>query len=535
MRRLLSLATAVTLTSTVLAVPGIAHASIALTRLNTHFDNLAADRVATVTVAARSEAGVKEIRAELRHLSSANAPYATLTGFTRSAGTDEDGVWQIAYRPDIETRPGVTYVKVIVTGQDGTTTSASSGFRDCYATDFADLTAQPAVLDVDHQSTTVRGRLVFRKSRAEEPQPVPSARVTSLGAVSETTTGSDGGLALTTRWVDDAGLSFPAAGPLCSWTERAPVTVVQQATEVKAQLATLQPVPSGTVAVITGRVTRQAATGVVPAREVDVSLRFVDRTGNIANTIVSTLPDGTFRGTFTPRDSGRWSAWVDDSRFYRQSAEVGGELVTGRRTAQITGSNAGPEPLVRGEDVTITGDLKQVGGGPIENAVLDVEFSADGKTGWKKLSQARSYRGGKIIGDVTNIRSSGYWRLRFPGDAQNTPAVGWADQIEVRDRTYIYGFNASPEPVRKGGTVTVKGELHRLTGKPTGGFASQKVYFYFLPKGTKTWTYLASTTTDRYGNFSRGFKAAKDGTWRAYYAGSSAYMKWHADDYVDVR
>ncbi|MFC9972030.1 hypothetical protein ACFVH6_14175 [Spirillospora sp. NPDC127200] len=535
MRRLLSLATAVTLTTTVLAIPATAHAEVTLTRVTTEFDRLAPERVATITVAAASAAGVKEIRAELHHVSPANAPYATLTEFVRTAGTDENGTWQAVYRTDTEARPGSTIIKVTVTGQDGTTSWRSTSFRDCYVTDIVDLTAQPAAIDVDHQTATVRGRLVFRKSRAEEPQPVRSARVATLGGLSETTTGADGGFSLNVQGPDDAGVSFPPASTLCSWAERAPITMQQQATQVKAWLTSAQPMPAGNVVAISGTATRQAATGTVPAGDVDVSLKFQGRSGAVMEQTARTGANGAFEGMFFPRESGRWSAWIHDSRFYKQSPVAGGDVTVGRRTVQITGSNAGPEPVARRDMVTVTGTLKEVGAGPIKDTFVHVEFSANGKTGWKKMGEARSDDNGKVTTYTNGVQASGYWRLRFPGDVQNTPATGWADHVEVRDRTYIYNFNASPEPVRKGRTVTVKGDLHRMTGKPAGTMAGQKVYFYFLPKGAKKWTYLASATTDRKGHFSRGFKAVKDGTWRAYYAGSPAYLKWHADDYVDVR
>ncbi|MFI6522245.1 hypothetical protein ACIBF1_42330 [Spirillospora sp. NPDC050679] len=45
----------------------------------------------------------------------------------------------------------------------------------------------------------------------------------------------------------------------------------------------------------------------------------------------------------------------------------------------------------------------------------------------------------------------------------------------------------------------------------------------------------ARTATDQDGRFRKGFKATKDGTWRAYYGGTAADAKTYRDDYVDVR
>ncbi|MBK3590407.1 Htaa domain protein, partial [Streptomyces sp. MBT57] len=95
--------------------------------------------------------------------------------------------------------------------------------------------------------------------------------------------------------------------------------------------------------------------------------------------------------------------------------------------------------------------------------------------------------------------------------------------------------NASPEPVRKGRTITAKGTLRSLDGswKNTSG---QSVNILFQAKGSKKWTKLATVRTNGKGVFSKGFTAKKDGTWKAEFKATSARLgTTSSSDYVDVR
>jgi hypothetical protein len=102
-------------------------------------------------------------------------------------------------------------------------------------------------------------------------------------------------------------------------------------------------------------------------------------------------------------------------------------------------------------------------------------------------------------------------------------------------RTRIVGFNAGPEPVKKGRTLTVGGTLqwHAKTWRPLKGV---KVAVYFRPSDSKTLTRMATVTSDRYGRWQKKFKAAKDGTWYATALCKDPYLPIATSgDYVDVR
>lgn len=123
----------------------------------------------------------------------------------------------------------------------------------------------------------------------------------------------------------------------------------------------------------------------------------------------------------------------------------------------------------------------------------------------------------------------------------------WDRAYNLTDRESVKTFyvkrnirlsaNASPEPVRKGAQITVAGNLKRLT--KYDGYCNWRgvpIRIEFKPAGATTWTYLRSATTNSKGNYARLFLAAKDGSWRARYLGSTQYRsKVSSADFVDVR
>ncbi len=86
-----------------------------------------------------------------------------------------------------------------------------------------------------------------------------------------------------------------------------------------------------------------------------------------------------------------------------------------------------------------------------------------------------------------------------------------SDNVDVKLRTTVSGFNASPEPVRKGRTITVKSTLSSLDGtwKNTSG---QSVSVLFKTDGSSKGSKLATVKTNSTGVFSKVFTAKKDGT-----------------------
>ncbi|MFE9098762.1 DUF5707 domain-containing protein [Streptomyces sp. NPDC007264] len=98
--------------------------------------------------------------------------------------------------------------------------------------------------------------------------------------------------------------------------------------------------------------------------------------------------------------------------------------------------------------------------------------------------------------------------------------------------------NASPEPVKKGKTITVTGKLSRAnweSGK-YAGYSGQSVKLQFAKKGSSTYSTVKTIKTDGTGNLKTTVKASVDGTYRYAFAGTSSTPAVNAaGDFIDVK
>lgn len=537
MRPLPALLVSGALAASVVSVPATAQADATGVRLAAEFDQLARDRVVKLKVNASSASGVTAVRARMRHQTPEGEPYATVE-FTRTGGTANEGVWEAEFRPDIDKHPGINRVEVLITTADGQTATHWHGFVDCYTTSIADLTATPGVIDIENSAVTLRGRVLVQKHREAPPAPAPGATVQGP-ASAKTTTGADGSFALNYSGAASAAARVPLQGQLCAATANAPLTVNQQSTEITAKMSPASPVAPYTDMVVQGKVVRHGSTGPAPVAGIEVDVNAPSAVVDRRPRRVQTSADGTFRTTFTAGRntgaSGTVTARVAGTQFLTGSqAELG--TLNIRNTAEITGFNAFPEPLAYGDPIitrgrlTLTPDFNNS-----TNLPLYLEYSFDRKT-WKTWATRTLARPGDIHFNADRrVTKAAHWRIRFPGDAHNAPAVTPTDYVDVKYRTQLYNFNASPEPVKKGANITVKGQLYRFRAESEPA-PNAKIHIYFKPKGSSTWTKMAITKTAKNGWFNKKFKASKDGTWLARYWGSSTYLDSnYLADYVDVR
>jgi hypothetical protein len=98
--------------------------------------------------------------------------------------------------------------------------------------------------------------------------------------------------------------------------------------------------------------------------------------------------------------------------------------------------------------------------------------------------------------------------------------------------------NASPEPVKKGKTITVTGKLSRAnweTGK-YAGYTGQSVKLQFRKKSSSTYTTVKTIKTNSKGELRTTVKASADGYYRYSFAGTSTTPAVNAaGDFVDVK
>jgi hypothetical protein len=98
--------------------------------------------------------------------------------------------------------------------------------------------------------------------------------------------------------------------------------------------------------------------------------------------------------------------------------------------------------------------------------------------------------------------------------------------------------NATPEPIKKGKTLTIKGSLTRANWDTFTykAYTGRSVKLEFKKKGSTTWSTVKSVTSSSTGSLSTTVKAASDGYWRYVYGGSSTSPAvTSTSDYVDVQ
>ncbi|MFC5156135.1 calcium-binding protein [Streptomyces amakusaensis] len=98
--------------------------------------------------------------------------------------------------------------------------------------------------------------------------------------------------------------------------------------------------------------------------------------------------------------------------------------------------------------------------------------------------------------------------------------------------------NASPEPVKKGKTLTVTGALTRVNWETMkyAGYTVQPVQLQFRKKGTKAYSTLKTVKTDKKGNLKTTVKATVDGDYRYSFAGTTTTQAVNSGgDAIDVR
>ncbi|WP_030170356.1 hypothetical protein [Spirillospora albida] len=536
MRRKTSFLATLALAATTAAMPATAHADATVVSLTTQFDSLSADRVATVTLKAKSPSGITNIAADVSDIANPGGwvPFTTLR-FTRVDGTDNDGTWQAEFRSDIENHAGYNRIGVQITTADGATITRATGLTNCYVTSIADFESSPSVIDIDNSAMTLGGRVLRQKHRDAPLEPLSGVTVNGSGGV-RTQTGTDGSFRLTSSGFTSAQAYVPMQEPLCPTSRWAPApTVIKKPMTATAELVAPKPVVTGTQVRIKGHVSRQGLAG--PVRVGDVYFQVVRNHGTATAHQVAadrTTADGAIDIAFAADASGPLTVVVADTEWLQGTTAAAGSLEV-RHTAKITGFQAGPEPLPYGDPVLASGTLKDGDDEPIAGVPVVLEYSADGKTGWRTMFTATTSGTGQFSMSPRGITRDGYWRTRFAGNATHFPAISWSDYVDVRYRTEIFAFNASPEPAKKGKTITVRGLLHRFIPKESWA-PGAAVHIYFKPSGSTTWKQMAVTKTASDGYFKKTFTASKDGTWMAIYKGGATYIKSNAPtDYVDVR
>ena len=500
----------------------------------------------TLTVSATSDSAITKITA---HLFRVGAPEgspeaATVSDFTLGSGTTADGVWHTP-EPLRLADLGYYRIEVELTDADGDHIEAESSnfLRYVRRALMQDFQVAPTAPDYNHQDVGVSGRVVVVDPGTRERTPGADLGVTVQAtgdAARRATTAADG--TFRTSFVPSgtsvsvyAGLSWDAFDGESEWTTPVDVRAVQYDTRVTVDPTTIQ-TKEGQPARITGLAEMYVDGSWQPLPGATVTALYDSDSGSAVTRPV-TGSDGRFAGDIAMPRSGKVEVQVNPYRtnvWLNPSGAQYVQVYVARKTS-ITGFTA---TLNKYAELTVAGRFLTGESSPADDRIT-IQYSADGRTGWTTAKTLDPGTGdpeeGAPFKGTFAAPAKGYYRAYFKGTNDWQSAYS-SVVYAARTQTRISDANASPEPVRKGRTITVKGVLKQLTTS-WKGYGSQKVRILFRQKGSTTWYLKGTTTTTSSGSFSKGFTAEKDGTWVAVFqdADSKHLVSSGREDYVDVQ
>lgn len=431
---------------------------------------------------------------------------------------------------------------------------------DQLPTHFSEFTLTPSTVDVDHDTVTYAGRLVYTDTDGTD-KAMPDVNVcTGIDGVcfGSVKTDTDG------RFTEDVRLSTTGENPMMvegnaklryqgdrehQYATSDPIYLHVRPAKTRISVA-VSPAPKviGEKVNVTGHLERQTTDGGwtgAPGQVVTVSYEESGTTARTPAAKGTTDADGDYTIPVTVPAGAYWS--VQTPYTYQRPGGVSGygpylgtnaatEFLPAEYRTQVVGLNVSPEPAGKGSPVIARGRMQRIladgSTAPSDSGIVELQFSTDGKT-WTTVNGVNPGTDGNFVITEKAVRD-GYWRA-YPDPDSGITTASSADYVDVRYRTAISSFNASPEPIRKGSRLTVTGLLKRYT-TAWKAYTGQTIKIYFRLDGSSAWTYEGSAKTGSTGRFTRGFTAAKDGTWCAVYAGNSTYMPLTGSgDHVDVR
>ncbi|MFD5637007.1 hypothetical protein ACFWJM_23110 [Streptomyces sp. NPDC127077] len=500
-----------------------------------------------VWVSASSDTAITSITAHLYAPdSAADAPEITrVSDFVPDAGTGFANTWRTT-TPLRLADLGTYRVVVDLTDADGDTTTARStyGYEYELEANLTDLRATPQNPDYGHPDVTVTGGFTVTDPRTGDTTPAANTRV-NLEIADDpdatTRTGADGRFTYTYRvtdwaydsvnawlWPDEPSYQSRA-------NESVEVSAVRSDTRVTLDATELS-VRGGQAATVSGTAEVYVDGTWKPLAGATVDEIWSSESAGAASRPV-TGADGRFSGQLTLPRSGTVEVQVRSGTLLKTS-----ELRTVKvYVAQKTSITKFTASLDKYAQLTAKGLLdtgRSVPAGMYDK--VDLQYSADGKTGWKTMKTVTpgSFEPdlGTAFKGTFTTSYKGYYRAHFK--ATKDFSESYSSVVHVtRTPTRITDGNASPEPVRKGRTITYKGKLQHYTSGVWKAYAGQKVKILFKPKGSSGWYDMGDATTRSDGTFGKGFTASKDGTWVAVllYPNSTHLVSSGREDYVDVR
>ncbi|WP_339130516.1 hypothetical protein WJM95_16650 [Streptomyces sp. f51] len=521
-----------------------AHAAVAPVLTYATDDGLPSDKI--VTVYAQSDSAITSITAHLyaENAAPGAAEVTRVTDFTRTSGSDQQGVWKSG-TPLRLADLGTYRLVVDLTDADGdmSTTQSRYGFAYSLTANLTDFEVTPDRPEYAHRQVSVSGTYTLSDPRTGETTPADGQVDVHTGNWDETKTvptDAEGRFATTYTHTDGFGsvsswLRLSSPEPMYQNGRNVSVSPVRSDTRVTLDRTDLS-IKEGEPVKISGLAEVFVDGAWRPLAGTTMSEEWASDMGGATSRPV-TGADGRFTGELKMSRSGTVNVSVPDGTYLNRSPERPVKVAVANKTS-ISGFTVS---LNKYAELTAAGYLHTGKSIPAdEYNHVRLQYSADGKTGWKTMKTVTPGHGDPETGShfkgTFDAPARGYYRAYFAGSSSLQPAYGKVLHAE-RTQTRITGGNASPEPVAKGRTLTVSGTLQQYTSAAWRAYSGQKVKILFRPKGSGTWYDEGDTTTRSNGSFGKAFTARQDGTWVAVllYPNSTHLVSSGREDYVDVK
>ncbi len=252
-----------------------------------------------------------------------------------------------------------------------------------------------------------------------------------------------------------------------------------------------------------------------PEGETDHNMSCVQTTSTVSTcTGTAVISPGLLYNSSTgPVYLGIFGYAYDGAQYLQYTSYINYEDRPGRsvpllKQTTLTG-NASPEPVRKDGTLTVTGQLTRsdwqswdVDGNAIPvgyaGQSVRLQFKKSGATSYSTVKTATTDADGKLRTTV-KATASGAWRWAFSQNSTSSAAVSTSDGVTLLKVSKLT-VDASPEPVAKGGRLTVKGRLTRATTDAATtfvGHAGQPVKLQFRKSGSSTYTTIKTAPRTR--------------------------------------
>ncbi|MGW5421365.1 carboxypeptidase-like regulatory domain-containing protein [Streptomyces sp. NPDC003943] len=288
---------------------------------------------------------------------------------------------------------------------------------------------------------------------------------------------------------------------------------------------------SGQTVTISGRLTDPAANGApIPNEPIKARLG-----GGLPRT-VNTDADGRFSVRLVAAPTRNGEGWsIEPATPFQGFGYPHGPLALPQDSrTTVLGYRLGADARL-----SVYGELRspyEWWNGTSSQQTTDLEWSPDGRTGWRRIGSTNYYSSPRVAFGVAVWTRGGWFRLHHLESDYYADSVSKPFYV-TRTATRIIGVNANPEPVRKGAAMTVTGTLQQAVGGVWKGYGNAPVTLWFQARGSTAWKQLATGRTAANGAVTFRTTATVDGSYTIRHSGDGTHFNAPAayNDYVDVR